>query len=288
MKAIIMKWLPGSGKSTRANDLASKENYKIVSKDQIRLYVDKEKDVWIEQDRLIEQYAKEWQNIIIDNTHMSIKTLTSLQSKLVQLWYEVEIKDMRYDVQNFVSNAHYLEACLERNMLREWSKCVPDSVIYEMYLYEYNIGRPAYIFDIDWTIANLEHRLHYIKWEVKDHKSFLDNTSKDTPIYPTIRILQCLKQLWYTIVLVSGRSDVTCEDTKERLLKNNIEYDFLLMRKSRDHRPDYMVKEDIYEKCLKKEHDKILWVFEDRKQVKRMWVSKWLFVFDVNQTDADF
>jgi hypothetical protein len=166
---------------------------------------------------------------------------------------------------------------------------VPDSVIYEMYLYNYETDSDEiYIFDIDWTLANLEHRLHYIKWEIKDHKSFLDKVWEDSVIHPVAELLDMLNHGYGSIILVSWRSDVTCEATQKRLEENGIKYDFLLMRKNRDHRPDYMVKSDIYEKCLKKEHKKILWVFEDRKQVKRMWVEKWLFVFDVNQTDADF
>jgi predicted kinase len=50
--------------------------------------------------------------------------------------------------EDFESAYEYLKTSLERNKLRE--KRVPDSVIYEMYLYNYETDSDEiYIFDID-------------------------------------------------------------------------------------------------------------------------------------------
>ncbi len=50
---------------------------------------------------------------------------------------------------------------------------------------------------------------------------------------------------------------------------------------------DVLVKQHIYDTYIK---DKfmIIAAFEDRKQIKKMWVENGIFVFDVNQHDKEY
>jgi adenylate kinase family enzyme len=77
--------LPGSGKSTRAKKRAEEDGSVIISKDLLRETYSKEKEVSRKQDELIEAMAKINKDIIIDNTHCNIRTLSTLHAKLVSL-----------------------------------------------------------------------------------------------------------------------------------------------------------------------------------------------------------
>ncbi len=90
------------------------------------------------------------------------------------------------------------------------------------------------------------------------------------------------------IILFSGRKNVHRKQTEEWLEKNNICYDFLYMdREEDDFRKDTILKKEMYDKYIKGKYE-LRFVVEDRKQIKRFWVSEKIFVFDVNQTDTEY
>jgi len=282
-KCIFMKWLPASWKTTYAKSLwINRFNRDEARKEYPHL---KESEIKVLEENFMRDNVGN--DIVIDNTHLS-KSLDWKIKLARSLWYDVEIVDMYEefckDKENCVLS--YLLECELRNNKRE--EYVPLSVIHSMFLSNYwekLIWKEAYIFDIDWTIADATHRMHYIKEWKRDRDWFFWNVSWDRVIEQTVSILKALSGL-STIILVSWRSDTSCKDTFQWLYSNWIQYDFLLMRQSRDKRDDTIVKSEIYDKCLSKFN--IKWVFDDRKSVKKMWVDKWLFVFDVNQHDLVF
>ncbi len=282
MKAILMKGLPASGKSTRAE---KQEWYIVISKDKIRKSYPNlsEKDVHKFQIKLITDAKTD---IIIDNTHMNKSTLQSTIDLCKSLWYETEVKDMYFWEWDF-ADIDYLYECIKRNKERENS--VPESVIHEMYLKNYNMKLNYYIFDIDGTIAKMSPKRKKAL-EDKDYGLFYsDLVLEDEPIRQTIRVLNFLEDDRNSnIILMSWRSNECCQHTVERLNKYKIPYARLLMRQSWDHRQDAYIKSELYDKCLSQQEGKCLWVFDDREQVMSMWRDKWLFVFDVSQGNRDF
>ena len=61
---------------------------------------------------------------------------------------------------------------------------------------------PLYIFDIDGTIADLTHRLHYIQSIKPDWKAFNSNVMDDAPITNTIKTLKLLTnrcEIWHLL-----------------------------------------------------------------------------------------
>ena len=130
MLAIIMKWIPWSGKSTYVRD--SLQWYTVISKDIIRAsWLFKKEDlVRDEEARQIKKSASELSDIVIDNTHMNINTLNSTIKLCQWLWYDVEVKDMCDSWWDCY--ICYLNESLRRNKNRD--ACVPSSVIHEMYL----------------------------------------------------------------------------------------------------------------------------------------------------------
>lgn len=138
------------------------------------------------------------------------------------------------------------------------------------------------ICDIDGTVADLSHRLHYIEWKKKDYDAFYDACWEDMPIIPVIR---AVRSLWFfdnnmRVIFVSWRSDRVRETTKKRLQKNWLAYESLYMRPHGDNIPDVELKKRIYDEHLKDKD--IFCVFDDRPRVVKMRRDLWLFVFDVN------
>lgn len=98
------------------------------------------------------------------------------------------------------------------------------------------------IFDIDGTIADSTHRVHFLEQDKPDWDNFLSNCEQDKPIKWTIDLLRILKTNGYLIYLVTGRTDNIRGKTINWLNRYNIPYDKLFMRQTGDHRHDYEIK----------------------------------------------
>jgi phosphoserine phosphatase len=67
--------------------------------------------------------------------------------------------------------------------------------------------KPLYIFDLDGTLALIEHRRHLVEGERKDWPAFFAACVDDAPNPPVIRTLQALRTAGAEIWIWSGRSD---------------------------------------------------------------------------------
>lgn len=144
--------------------------------------------------------------------------------------------------------------------------------------------KKAYIFDIDNTLADCEHRLIYIDGSLgpKDWDVFYSLCHKDKPIEDVCDLYRQLYSLDAEMLIVTGRPDKILQNTVSWLHNNDIYFSpwNLFMRKDGDHRPDYEVKREIYEREIKDKYQ-ILGVFEDRQQCVDMWRSLGLTCFQV-------
>lgn len=135
------------------------------------------------------------------------------------------------------------------------------------------------IFDIDGTLANLDHRLHYVNDpKRKNWQEFLARVKDDLPIEQTIflnRVLASLSE--FDIVLSSGRSENERADTEEWMVKYGVDYDKMYMRPTGDTRADYIVKGEMLAQMRADGREPWL-VFDDRQSVVDMWRSHGLFV----------
>lgn len=134
------------------------------------------------------------------------------------------------------------------------------------------------ICDIDGTIADCNHRRHYVENGNKDWDSFYNAMSEDKPKEDIIEILKSikLKILFSEVIFFTGRPKKYLDKTRLWLLDNlkNSYMDFsaenIFMREDGDYRPDDIVKKELFEKSgINKEE--ILCVFDDRDRVVKMW-----------------
>lgn len=165
------------------------------------------------------------------------------------------------------------------------------------------MGKPCYVFDIDGTLANLDHRLHWVNGDgPKNWNKFFEEMGKDTPIKPIVRLAMALQGKWADGTPVAGLldADVICcsgrpenyREVTERWLKDNGVYpSALYMRPANDTRPDNVVKEELLHKILEDGWEPIL-VVDDRQSVVDMWRENGLTVLqcapdDVRNTRKD-
>lgn len=140
------------------------------------------------------------------------------------------------------------------------------------------------VFDIDGTLADNKHRLHFIQQEPKDWDSFFKECWRDSIIEPTVRICQYLFDAIealeskfgsapYEIIFCSGRPERVRRSTVIWLsfaLSINVDKVQLYMRADGDHRPDDKVKEELLAKMRADGYEPFL-VFDDRNRVVDMW-----------------
>lgn len=133
------------------------------------------------------------------------------------------------------------------------------------------------IFDLDGTLADIETRRGIsIKENGKmDWDIFFDpnNISLDTPNRPVITMAKLLKESGHRIVILSGRSKVTKDATREWLKLFDVPFDILKMRpdnKEFKFMPDDQLKK-LWLDQLFPNTDDVLCVFDDRDKVVKMW-----------------
>jgi hypothetical protein len=142
----------------------------------------------------------------------------------------------------------------------------------------------AVICDLDGSLCNIDHRLHYIqgKSHQKDYDAFYYEVLGDSVNSGVKEWISSLFSRGIMVVLVSGRR-WTCEfATREWLQTHKIPYHALHMTRGvKDHRSDTTIKEEILARLL--EEYEILFVIDDRPSVVEMWRSHNLKVYPVFQ-----
>lgn len=147
------------------------------------------------------------------------------------------------------------------------------------------------VFDIDGTLANIEHRLGYVRSQPKNWAAFDAGIPNDKVNEPVARVFHSLHNGENTIIFASGRSERSRQATVDWLRANKMwfgSYSRLYMRKADDFRPDDVVKREILDQIIADYGRKPDMVFDDRPRVVRMWRDNGIFVFDVYQGEEDF
>jgi len=166
------------------------------------------------------------------------------------------------------------------------------------------------VFDIDGTLSNLDHRLHFIQpervGEKKDWDGFFAACERDTPIPQTVELCQDLMLAGHTVEFWTGRREAERDTTVEWLNKHVLTREVcrkgwdhplyleklsrssafggqwadtssrLKMRKDGDRRPDYISKMEF----IDWDHPPDI-IFEDRSRVVRTYRELGLTVFQV-------
>lgn len=279
-KLIMLRGLPGSGKSTWARELA-RNGYVRVNKDDLRAMLNdgkwnkhNEKFVLLIRDQIIRNALACGKSVVVDDTNFAAKHREVLSGIAKEYGATFETKFFDVDV----------EECIKRDLKR--ANSVGEKVIRDMYnqflrkreVYVPPEGKPtAIIVDLDGTLAHMQGRGPF-EW---------DRVGEDSLDESVDYLLTCLGGSFYSsdkVIILSGRNDVCRSETEEWLSQHNILYDALFMRSKGDMRKDSIIKRELFDEHIR-DHYQVHFILDDRNQVVEMWRDMGLKCFQVAEGD---
>lgn len=147
----------------------------------------------------------------------------------------------------------------------------------------------AIIFDVDGTLADVQHRLHHLEKEPKDWAGFFSDMKNDPPIKPITELFRLLANVQneeFYLLVVSARPDSYERVTTDWLHGEDLYFNDIYMRKAGDFRPDNIVKEEILQKILEDGYEPFL-VIDDRPQVVEMWRSYGIKTLQCDSSESE-
>lgn len=283
-KLLCLKGLPASGKSTYAKELESK-GWVRVNKDDIRkeffpdyTFKDEKKVVYMEDAEIIAE-LREGNNVVVDDTNFTPKR----QQRLEKIAKE---EDADFEVL-FIDTP--LEECIKRN--RKRANNVPVEAILNMYRkyiapykekhVKYNDALDeAILVDIDGTLAHIDDNNPRNPY---DASRAMEDVLDDAV---SVVASMCYKH-GYRVIILTDRHSGHLQVIKDWLAKNGVNYDEIYCRDEGDKRPDYIVKQELFDKHIRGKYN-IKFVIDDRPSVCRMWRSLGLKVLQVGDPHVEF
>lgn len=156
--------------------------------------------------------------------------------------------------------------------------------------------KKVWIFDIDGTMADNDHRMHHLL-DKKDWDAFFAEQDKDGPFQAVLDVLHALaydrgKMIGDKIIVVTGRDERFREVTLEWLTRH-IDYEFLdqdlYMRPLGDRENDDTLKVKIIKDWLAANPQySVGAIFEDRHRIIDAFRNEGWYTFECNQKRKEF
>jgi len=282
-KLLMLKGLPASGKSTRAKEMVAQGNWLRVNRDLLRemlhfgKWSGKNEDLVVATEKGIASAALESGiSVVVDDCNLNPKNQT--------MWHDIaHSKSVSFEIEDIDTD---VGVCLNNDRNRE--KRVGDHVIVNMALQygRFSIPEKGFVLcDLDGTLFDITHRLHYAKGESKDWGKFFEGIKDDVIRNETVDMLLTYEEQGHKIIFVSARPERYREATEIKILEAFKGYEIgetLIMRGDNDKRDDVDVKRDFFGKYFAGKYP-IHCVIDDRPKVIRMWREIGLEVIDVGE-----
>jgi predicted kinase len=292
-KLTAMRGFSGSGKSTRAAEIARDTGAVVVNRDLLRLmllgsfWTGKKEDedrVTVAEQALVDSFLRSGTSVVVDATHLNPAFLRRWARMATKLGTDFEVVDVhadmyeckRRDHARMLEGGRYVGDTVIDRQTKQWPVHKWPTVTAEPPLkvlpYVPNLDLPkALILDLDGTIA-----LH-----TSGRGPFEYSRVGEDSVDGVVRDLVNLHAgNGYRVIAVSGREDVCFRDTIDWLTANDIFWDELFMRKAKDFRQDAVVKYEIFDSKIR-DNFNVRFAVDDRKSVVSMWRSLNMKVLDV-------
>ena len=149
-----------------------------------------------------------------------------------------------------------------------------------------SLMKKCIIFDIDGTIADVEHRRHFVSGEMKDWNNFRLATKHDTPVEWVCAIARRFIAQGDDVAFFSARNESERDITEKQVMDwIGEDHKGIFLRPDGDFRCDAEFKSDLADKFLEL-GGKIDLIFDDRNKVVDMWRDRGFTVVQV--ADGDF
>ena len=155
-----------------------------------------------------------------------------------------------------------------------------------IFWYTSSMEKQTIIFDVDGTIADCEHRRHFVETQPADWKSFKEHTDMDTPVQWVCDIAKRHIAIGDDVAFFSARNESQRGVTETQISEwIGDGHKGLFLRPDGDFRPDEEFKSDLADK-FEEFGGKIDIVFDDRNKVVDMWRARGTTCVQV--ADGDF
>lgn len=268
-KLILTVGISASGKTTWAESQKQSVN---INRDDLRRSMfstpykyTKEKETIVTQEQFkLAEFAIETNDVIISDTNLNYKTLNSWTNWAKGKGVELEIKEFPISIEEaFKRDLNRVYTVGLSVLFRQWySWCEYKGI--DLYKNQHKLPH-CIIVDIDGTVA------------IKGDRSPFDwmKVDLDSPRSEIIELIYGYLHInpELNLIFLSGRDSVCYDLTNNWIKKYFPDYSFqLFMRPENDCRPDYIVKEELYNNHIKNKFN-VNMVFDDRPQVVRLWHS---------------
>ena len=141
------------------------------------------------------------------------------------------------------------------------------------------------IFDVDGTIADVEHRRHLVSGDNKDWKNFRLATVDDTPVQWVCDIAKRYIAQGDEVAFFSARNESEREITEKQISEwIGDGHNGVFLRPNGDYRPDEVFKSELAD-MFEKIGGHIDLVYDDRNKVVDMWRQRGTTVVQVAEGD---
>lgn len=234
-------------------------------------------------------------DIILDNTHLQKKYIDEIIRKFnhldsIELIFTHDDSHMDFNyIEDILTERFNGDKSKHEYLIRQWrdfSKLKKQLHGHQL-LYpqtapqiQFQQGLPkAYICDLDNTIAKHNGRNPFDDSQIHT----------DLEIKPVGEVLRSLNLSGYRIIYLSGRQDSCYLQSRKWLEDNNLWFESseLFMRREKDQRPDYIIKEELLINKVVPKYN-VIACFDDRYMVVKEWERLGIFCFNVNQGNVKF
>lgn len=125
------------------------------------------------------------------------------------------------------------------------------------------------IFDLDGTLADTDHRVHFLKETPKNWGAFFAAIPQDKPHEYVVKLARALAKV-YPIIICTGRPAHVGHVTQQQLKQFEVPFEHCLMRGPTDFRDDSVVKKEMLDK-IRSEGFNPIFAVDDRPSVVKMW-----------------
>ena len=305
MSVVLLRGVPGSGKSTAALQLMNDfpDQFVRVNRDDIRMMMygeywfsgddanTKEKAVTQVEHSLIKSAIKAGKRPLVDATNLNRQSVKGILRIAGAHGMAVDHIDFEVSQEEAIRRdagrtkkvgEDVIKKFFQKNKIDKVTGKLPEMPEVPMLesiedVIQDDSLPSAVIVDVDGTVARHVSRSPY------DYSKVLS----DEPIQFVIDILESLADK-HEIIFLSGRKDSCYVDTRVWLAKHAPFWGGkLFMRPDDSNIPDYIVKEKLFNENINGKYN-VVGVFDDRLQVARLWSKKGLPLLRVGDPDLDF
>lgn len=152
------------------------------------------------------------------------------------------------------------------------------------------MARPLYIFDLDGTLALIDHRRPMLDNKQNPHRwrDFFAACDKDLPNTAVISTMNALLKAGAEVWIWSARLEDVRQQTEWWLVKHTAfmpedleDTGLLRMRPSKDNTPDEKLKASWLKQLSADDRARLVAIFDDRAKVVAMWRAAGIACFQV-------